>query len=60
MKKQLFASAVLLLTANISFSQVFINEVSTNTDEIEVFGQTCGNVPYILNISTKNTKNKCR
>lgn len=41
MKKQLFASAVLLLTANISFSQVFINEVSTNTDEIEVFGQTC-------------------
>ncbi|MBR2886654.1 MAG: lamin tail domain-containing protein, partial [Bacteroidales bacterium] len=37
----LFASAVLLLTANLSFSQVFINEVSTNTDEIEVFGQTC-------------------
>ncbi len=41
MKKQLLASTVLLLTANLSFSQVFINEVSTNTDEIEVFGQTC-------------------
>ncbi len=47
MKKQLLASAVLLLTANLSFSQIFINEVSTNTDEIEVFGQTCDWIEHI-------------
>ncbi len=40
MKKILSTAAALLISAQLATSQVVINEVSTNSDTIEVFGQT--------------------
>lgn len=40
MKKLLFTAAALLISAQLVKSQVVINEVSTNSDTIEVFGHT--------------------